>query len=263
MNRLPSSQAWISNLGKEDSRGRQPVCEVFKNDSQVDSPLAFFLPARYEANYRYPLVVWLHQDGASERQLSQVMPHISLQNYVGVGVRGTRACDAAGHQYDWQQTANGIASAEQIVMEAVEQASLQYSIHPERVFIAGYQAGGTMAQRIALSRPSEFAGVVSLGGEFPVGCRPLANIKQLRDLKLWMAFATESPDFSADAMSEGLRLLNAAKMQVEISQFASDDEMMVPVLRSMDQWLMSQVTGQAQPRCVPDWDTVPVEFSAN
>ncbi|QEG42800.1 alpha/beta hydrolase [Roseimaritima ulvae] len=263
MNRLPSSDTWNTQTEITQSKGRQPQLSPFPSSLASNSPNAFFVPARYEKNYAYPLVVWLHHDGATEQQVSQVLPHVSVQNYVGVGIRGSRAADAAGHRYDWVQTAGGIAQAEQSVMDAIENASQRYSIHPERVFIAGYKAGGTMAQRIALRCPSQFAGVISLGGGFPGGCRPLANLQQARELNMWMAFATECKEFSLDAMTDDLRLLNAAKMRVEVQQLEASDEMLAPVLRQVDQWIMSLVTGQTQPRCVPDWDTVPVEFSAN
>ncbi|SRR6056297_320618 len=263
MNRLPSSHSWNTKTEIQSSDGRQPIFKSFLSDSSVAAPRAFFLPARYEKNYAYPLLVWLHQDGADEQQISQVMPHVSVQNYVGVGIRGTRACDAAGHRYDWMQTPAGIAQAEQAIMDAVDNASQRYSINPERVFIAGYKAGGTMAQRIALRHPGHFAGVVSLGGGFPRGCRPLANLHQVRQLEMLLAFATDTKCFSIDALVDDLRLMNAARMRVEVQQFDATDEMMVPVLRHVDQWMMSLVTGQQLPQCVPDWDTLPVEFSDN
>ncbi|WP_153557905.1 alpha/beta hydrolase [Roseimaritima sediminicola] len=263
MNRLPQSDTWNTKTGTKQSKGRQPLKAPFLLDDAKETPLAFFLPTRYEKNYAYPLVVWLHDDGAAEQQISQVLPHVSVQNYVGVGVRGSRAADASGHRYDWMHTASGIVSAEQAVMDAIDQASQRYSIHPERIFIAGYKGGGTMAQRIALRSPRRFAGVISLGGGFPGGCRPLANLQQVRDLNMLLAIATQCKDFSPDALADDLRLLSAAKMRVEVRQFESNDEMLVPVLRQMDQWMMSLVTGQSQPRCVPDWDTVPVEFSDN
>ena len=43
-------------------------------------------------------------------------------------------------------------------------------------FLAGFDAGGTMAMRIALSHPSRFAGVLSLCGAFPTGRTPFGNL---------------------------------------------------------------------------------------
>ena len=45
---------------------------------------SFFVPLHYEPNYAYPLLVWLHGPGESHSALKQVMPHVSMRNYVGV-----------------------------------------------------------------------------------------------------------------------------------------------------------------------------------
>lgn len=53
------------------------------------TPFATFAPMRYEPGYAYPLVIWLHGALGDERQLRQVMPKISMQNFVAVAPRGT------------------------------------------------------------------------------------------------------------------------------------------------------------------------------
>ena len=120
-----------------------------------------------------------------------------------------------------------------------------------------------MAQRIALRFPDRFAGAISLGGGFPRGSRPLANLHEARQLNMLLAFATENKQFSVDSLLDDLRLMNAARMRVQVQQYDSADEMIAPALRQVDQWIMSLVTGQVLPQCVPDCDTVPVEFSEN
>ena len=42
------------------------------------APHALFGPLHYEPNYAYPLIVWLHGPGGSERDLRQTMPMISV-----------------------------------------------------------------------------------------------------------------------------------------------------------------------------------------
>lgn len=265
MNRLPDSNSWNTKTQLESScsRARQDGGSPPFDPPGIQSRHAFFVPARYEKNYAYPLIVWLHSGEGSERQVSEVMPHISVQNYVAVGVRGTRACDSAGHRFDWVHTPSGIVQAELAIMEAIDQAQERYTINPDRIFIAGYKSGGTMAQRVALRNGDRFRGVISLGGCFPRGCRPLANLQQARQLEMLMAIAMENEAITAEALNEDLRLLSSAKLRVQLQQLESEDEMMVPVLRSLDQWMMALVTGQVQALRRPDCDTVPVEFSDN
>src|ERR1700676_406196 len=65
------------------------------------APYALFGPLHYEANYAYPLLVWLHGPGDSEGQLKRIMPQISLRNYVAVAPRGT--ADWPAGAYHWRQ----------------------------------------------------------------------------------------------------------------------------------------------------------------
>lgn len=266
MNRLPASDSWNPN-GPSFQGSRAGSDAGRRGDGSVlaapTGPQAFFLPCRYEANYQYPLVVWLHNDGGCETQVAEVMPHLSIQNYVAVGVRGTRASDAAGHRFDWLDSARGVIAAQRGVLDAVDAATRRYSVNPQRVFLAGYHEGGTMAQRIAMRHPERFAGVISLGGAFPRGCGPLANLHAARQMPVLMALATEGERYCVDSLSEDLRLFNTARLQLEVQQFAVADEMITPVLRQIDGWMMSIVTGQVRPRCVPDCDTTPVDFSIN
>ncbi|MCG8651553.1 MAG: alpha/beta hydrolase fold domain-containing protein, partial [Pirellulales bacterium] len=121
------------------------------------SPQSFFLPLHYEPNYRYPLIVWLHNDGFNENQVEHVMPHISLRNYIAAGVRGVRAADSMGHRFDWHDSPAAFHAAEETVCHTIEVATQQFSVHPQRIVLAGYGSGGTMAMRVAMRRPQRYA----------------------------------------------------------------------------------------------------------
>src|SRR5690606_8609456 len=85
----------------------------------VDSPVATFVPKRYEAGYAYPLLVWLHDSGGNERHLPQVMRHISLQNFVAVAPRATQVSASDHRGFEWRQKSDAIADAEEAVDEAI------------------------------------------------------------------------------------------------------------------------------------------------
>jgi phospholipase/carboxylesterase len=127
----------------------------------------------YEANYAYPVVVWLHSNGGDEKQLLRVMPHVSMRNYVGVGVRASFPCDGRGYQ--WQQSSQNILTAENRVQEAIAAAQAKFNVNADRIFLAGHEAGGTMAFRLALRSPRKYAGALSAGGRFPLGQMPLES----------------------------------------------------------------------------------------
>lgn len=232
--------------------------------ASLQRPQRFVLPVRYEPNYRYPLVIWLHADGYNENQISQVMPHISTQNYLGVGVRGSRSIDSAGHRFDWSLSKAAVARAADSIWQAIDTASERYSVHPDRIFLAGYAEGGSMAQRIALQHPTAFAGCLSLGGRFPRGGGALSNLAAARGLPQFWAVGTHNPRLSLDAFTSDVELISAARLKMEIRRYTVEDEMVREILADIDRWIMRQIqSGDTPPPPLDEWGTVQVGFSGN
>lgn len=225
----------------------------------IQRPRRFVLPTRYESSYRYPLVIWLHSDGDNENQISRVLPHLSTRNYIGVGIRGSRSADAAGHCFDWTFGSAAVARGEDAVFQAIEDAQDRYSIHPERLFLAGYGSGGTMARRIALRHGRAFAGCLALGGRFPDAGGMYSNLAVARQVKHFWAVAcggqVNEADFEAD-----IQRAAAARLRMDVRRYTVDDVMVREVLRDADRWIMSQVTGTAAQE---SWNSSPVGFSEN
>lgn len=252
--------------GLAETLSGQLLPSLFNNllQAKLNRPRSFFLPVRYEASYRYPLIVWLHNDGFNENQINQVAPHISTRNYVGVGVRGSQAIDAGGQRFAWSDTPAAVSRCEDAVWQAIDDACERYSIHRERVFIAGYGAGGTMARRIAFKRSSQFAGCISLGGRIPRGASVLSNLESARKLKNFWAVATRSQLLTEAQFDEDLRLAVNARLRFDIRKYTTGDEMVTEVLRDVNAWMMQIVTGKDDPQpAKQDWTTVPVQFSSN
>src|SRR5580704_14656212 len=113
--------------------------------SDVENSHCIFTPLHYERNYAYPLIVWLHGPNDDEQQVTQVMPLVSLRNYVGVGPRGTLAAPRLAGGYSWSQNERQIMLAEQRVMAAVEAARRWRNIAPSRIYLSGCGCGGAMA----------------------------------------------------------------------------------------------------------------------
>lgn len=240
---LLSSDAFDAIFGSGQTTEKNPT---LKSSSIVkaSSPL-FFSPLHYESRYEYPLIVWLHGCGSSERELEELMPYISIRNYVAVAPRGTKAVDPNGHRYTWAHTPASIALAEELVFDAIEKASGRFCLANRKIFLAGRGAGGTMAWRLALRNPKQFAGCVSLGGAFPKSHRPLSTLKDVRSLRsLWMV-GEQSQSCGVDAVVDCLPLLHAAKLRVAIRQYNCGDELYADMFSDMNRWLMEIVTNQA------------------
>ncbi len=208
---------------------------------------ALFGPMHYEPKYSYPLVVWIHGPEDDERQLNQVMPHISLRNYVGVSPRGTASdsrysASAAG--FDWEQSPSQIVTAVDRVLDCVELACMRFNISRKKIFLAGYESGGTMAMRIAMESPQTFAGVASFNGPLPSNHKPFRNVANFRQLPMMMGFGRDALDYCSDQLSRDLRLVHAAGLSyLNIRQYPCGDELVTQMLKDFDVWMMEIVTG--------------------
>ena len=206
------------------------------------APVASFMPMHYEQGYAYPLLVWLHGGELDEDSLPELMPYISVRNYVAVAPRGTCESDS-GHGFTWCQDNDSIADAEEAVDDAIDRAREQFNIHSDRILIAGYGVGGTMALRIAMRRPRDFAAAASLAGPLPRNHAPIRSLDALRDLPMLIASGRESAHYDQRAACDDLRLLHSAGCQLSIRQYP-DDELRDTMLGDMNNWMMDIVCGQ-------------------
>src|SRR5947209_14948485 len=153
-------------------------------------PVRTFLPAGYEPNYPYPLLVFFHAHGGDEEQALRLAPRLSRRNYICIALRGP---EAAGTRpdgrpgYGWGQDGPCDAPVEEYVLRAVEQTRRHYHVHSERVYLAGFCEGATPAYRLALAFPERFAGVLSLNGTMPRRGCPLLRLTDLRGLRACIA----------------------------------------------------------------------------
>jgi phospholipase/carboxylesterase len=231
--------------------------------SRPASHRSFFLPLHYTPTYEYPLLVWLHSNGFNENQLDHVMPHISLRNYIGVGIRGTRAADSIGHRFDWHQSPSAISATHEAVIEAIEDALDRFSVRKSRIVLAGYQQGGTMALRIAMREPDRFAGAISLAGRMPQGA--IRNVHQLRrrGLPMLWQWAEGNRGYTEENLKSDCRSVMAIGGQVEVRQYPSDDEMDTVVLSDLDEWIMRRIISNAAGTSSDRWATSPTTYSIN
>jgi phospholipase/carboxylesterase len=208
---------------------------------RASSHYSLFMPLHYEAGYAYPLLVWLHGEGGSERELRQLMPHVSVRNYVGVAARGTASVAGLERGFGWDQSLLAVDEAAERVRESIEAAQERFSVHSERVFIAGNGSGGTMALRLALQFPEWFAGAASLGGPMPSGNNPLGRVKDARGLPLLLASCRDSEDYPQSRVAADLRLLHAAGFSLALRQYPGEHELTTVMLADMDRWIMGLV----------------------
>jgi phospholipase/carboxylesterase len=235
----------LSSFLSPGLKGELRVESGLLSAGEVDFPHTLFVPMHYTPGYAYPLIVWLHGNHSDERQLQRIMPLVSMRNHLAVAPRGIALPDpqdASRPCYGWMQNDEHIQQAEQRVFDAVELASWKYHIASDRVFIAGFEVGGTMAMRIALSHPDRFAGVLSLCGALPTGRTPFGNLTAARQLPIFLAAGRGSQEYPAAQVCEDLRLLHTAGLSITLRQYPCGQELAPQMLADVDRWIIEQIT---------------------
>jgi phospholipase/carboxylesterase len=171
---------------------------------------------------------------------------VSLRNYVAVGPRACCPPDPGCLGYQWRQNEHAVQDAEERVFDSIDVACSKYNVEKGRVFLAGYQCGGTLALRIGLKRPEYFAGAISIGGPFPTGSAPLSRLRRARKLPILMAQGRESVTYPPQVICRELRLYHAAAMHVTLRLYPCGDELTTQMLDDMDEWMMERINGVSE-----------------
>jgi len=235
MNRIPQlarqqalqpEKDWKCGKGRERPHGDFNYC--------------LFTPVHYEPGYAYPLVVWLHANGGHQEQLLDVMPRLSLRNYLAIAPRGLHLeMDSPG----WPSL--GLwTEVERRVLASIEIASRNYHVSPDHVFLAGAREGGSAALQLGLHHPQRFAGVVSLGGGVPFGAARFANLYAARDLPLLITHGRQAEQYGEGEACQDLRMLHAAGMALAVRQYPDGNQLDDRLLGDVNRWIMEQLTSQ-------------------
>lgn len=229
----------IGPLATATCTPQAPSLDFSKNLIGVSSDPSLFVPMHYESGYSYPLIVWLHSNGDDRSQLSQIMPELSMRNYVGVGPQA--ASGSEQHGYYWEQTISSIDYSIQAIYDAIDYARMTLNINSERIFLAGYGAGGTMAYRVGLEMPEIVSGIISLNGPVPDEFTPLRDWMRCREVPVFWGHCRRSREFGEDQLCAQLKLLHVAGFSVTLRQYPNGDELPIQMLGDLDRWIMEMI----------------------
>ena len=200
-----------------------------------------FTPLGHEPGYDYPLLVWLPESPqrATRKkafELGKVMQRVSLRNFVAVQpVIGPRE--------------SPVAELDEAVWRSIERVRDRIAIHPDRIFLVGQGGGGSDAFRIACRHPREFAGVISLGGPFPLEESLFSQLAAVRRLPMLFCCRRSSVLEQAAHTDRTLRLFHAAGAALAMRIYPGSTDLSKAVLADVNRWVMDEVCGK--PAVVP------------
>ncbi len=206
-------------------------------------PVHTFVPTGYEPNYPYPLIVYFHGDGGNERQVLSLAPEISRRNYLGIALRGPVSLnrdESAEPAFSWDVDGSDEATVEDYVFRAIQQTRRRFHVHTERIFLAGFWEGASIAYRLALSHPEKFGGVIVLNGTMPRRC-PLFRLNELRSLRVLIGHGTANPVIPLSMARRDFRLLYTAGLPVKFRTYTTTHRLHADMLRDVDRWIQRAI----------------------
>jgi phospholipase/carboxylesterase len=204
-------------------------------------PVRTFLPTGYEPNYAYPLLVFFHGHGGSEEQILRLAPRLSRRNFICIGLRGLQEVARADGRigYVWSAANEHDSVLEDYVFRAVEQTRRQYHVHSERIYLAGFCEGATLAYRLGLLYPERFAGVISLNGCIPRQGGPLLRLPEVRQLRVLIGHGIANAFVPLTMAQADCRLLYSAGLSVRMHTYPATHKLHPDMLRDVNRWIIN------------------------
>jgi phospholipase/carboxylesterase len=204
-------------------------------------PVRTFLPTGYEPRYAYPLLVFFHGRGGNEEQVLRLAPRLSRRNYVCIGLRGPqflglRADGKPG--YGWGGAGQFDTLLEDYVFRSVEQTRRQYHVHSERIYLAGFCEGASLAYRLGLLFPNKFGGVISLNGAMARHGGPLFRLPDIRQLRILIGHGIANAVVPLSHARRDFRLLYTAGLSVRMHTYPATHRLHPDMLRDVNRWVM-------------------------
>ena len=140
--------------------------------------------------------------------------------------------------YTWGPDGDCDTLVEDYVIRAVEQTRRSYHIHSERIFLAGFCEGATLAYRLGLTFPERFAGVISLNGAMPRRGGPLLRLPEARQLRVLIGHGIANSVVPLTMARQDYRLFYAAGLPVCMHTYPTTHRLHTDMLRDIDRWIM-------------------------
>jgi phospholipase/carboxylesterase len=209
-------------------------------------PLRTFLPIGYEPNYPYPLMVFLHGQSSSEEQILRLAPRLSRRNYICIAPRGPHTTQQHDGRtaYSWGPDDQDDPLVEEYIFRAIEQTRRSFHVHSERIYLAGFREGASLAYRLGLLYPERFAGVIALNGALPRRGGPLLRLPDVRKLRVLIGHGIANSVVPLTMAKQDQRLFYTAGLDVDMHTYPTTHRIHSEMLRDVDRWVQDHISSE-------------------
>jgi phospholipase/carboxylesterase len=129
-------------------------------------------------------------------------------------------------------------------MRAVEQTRRSYHVHSERIYLAGFAEGATMAYRLGLTFPEKLAGVISLNGAMPRQGGPLFRLPAIRQLRVFIGHGIANAVVPLSLARRDFKVLYAAGLPVEMRTYLATHKLHPDMLKDINRWIIERCNAE-------------------
>lgn len=186
--------ARTSHAQTPDLRDRLEA-RIYRSAAGEELPYRLFVPRKYEADKKYPLVVFLHGAGGRGRDNKSQLENAEVLRLIRDDVQAQHPCFLVapqcptGHQWvtvPWglespQRTPEKPSRPMRLLLELLDRLDAEFRIDPQRRYATGLSMGGFGTMDLLARRPDYWAAAVAVcGGDVD------ARLNEVAKIPLWV-----------------------------------------------------------------------------
>lgn len=200
-------------------------------------------------------IIWLHGLGADGHDFEPIVPELHLPKTLPVRFIFPHApkravsinfgmvmpawydiMDVAGlHKVNADDI---LASSRQL--KDVMQAEIQKGLPPERIILAGFSQGGTIALHTGLRYDRKLAGIMALSTCLPAADQPSDEyVAANRDISIFMAHGTRDPMIPIEKAIETRDALKRLEYNIRWQEYPMDHSVCHEEIQHIRSWIMA------------------------
>jgi len=210
-------------LTKDDIEFRK---KVYANKAGERLPYRLYVPLGYDANQKYPLLLWLHGgDGRGSdnvKQLNggnQIGTHFWAGKEVQLNFPMFELVPQCPSGDNWSDPdLNQPTKWLELTMSALAEVEKEFSIDPDRIYLAGQSMGGLGVWSALQAYPGRWAGAVILSAY-----DNFTNVHALAQTPLWVFQGEADETVPVLLVREMMKQLNKAHAHLRYTEYRKID----------------------------------------
>jgi predicted peptidase len=237
-----------AQLTKDDIEFRK---KVYANKKSEQLPYRLYVPLGYDADRKYPLLLWLHGgDGRGSDNVKQLngADQIGAHFWAGKDVQLkfpmfelVPQCPSGDNWSD--PDLNQPTKWLELTMRALADVEKEFSIDPDRIYLAGQSMGGLGVWSALQAYPGKWAGAIILSAY-----DNFTDVKALASTPVWVFQGEDDQTVPVMLVRDMMKQLNKAHANLRYTEYRKmDHEVWKKAFAEPDllPWLSSQKRAQA------------------